>query len=641
MSLIDTIGGIGSGGASGIGAGISGIGSGISGIGSGIAGALPNQLTDPVVQQALMTLTTALSVFTDSVGGIVVDWPKNSDLKGGENFDFIVVGGGTAGCVLARRLTELSDWSVLLIEAGGDPPLSSLVPAVFMLMTYTDVDWAFVAEDDGYSSQAQKDQHLIMTQGKMLGGGSSMSYLTYGRRKNISCNDFGVPGWSFDDLYPYYLKVEDLQVPDIINSPDNVHHSQSGPIVLTTHGPATGFTGSEDDMLTGLNQLGYERLNDANNPNKLGYGPAQLTVDTEGFRSSTASSYLLPIKDRKNFYLLKNTLASKIVFNGTRAVGVEVIRESGETQVFYANKEVISSAGSYKSPQLLMLSGIGPKEQLSQFGIEVVSDLPVGLNLKEVNDIPLFMTGKGGVLSATQVAQVALNLNTFPLPLVNGWISLDNQSQCPDITHLPLIFGAASPFAVLGLNLNFNLEASFTNSITFANALQDIVFSQILLNNPKSSGNVTLRSLDPKDPPRIFTGIFSVEEDLIRATEALKLVAKLKDTPIYKESGARIVEPNLRQCAQYKFGSDEYWRCYALSTAATLYSPTGTCGMGTDGSGSVVDDRLRVHNVDGLRVVDASVIPVSAGGNVLATTMALAEKAADIIKADYLQDISV
>lgn len=452
------------------------------------------------------------------------------------------------------------------------------------------------------------------------------------RGKSVNYDDWGVDGWDWESCLPYLKKVENLQVPEIVNSPDFATHSQDGPITLLWQ--TEEFNQTDESFLRAMQQLGHQRLLDSNNPNKLGYGPVQISVDETGKRTSAAQSYLVPIKDRPNFFLLKHTFGTKILIDDQkRAYGVEVQRKSGKKQVFYADKEVISSAGSYRSPQLLMLSGIGPKCELDKWGIEVKADLPVGLNLKDLAVVPVFMSSKKGIQSSGQLVEALLNLYSFPLPVIDGEFNLKNDSSLrPDIRHIPILFGAASPFLFFGCNANFNLQSSYCNFVQEANIDYETVFSQVFLPGPRSSGNVTLKSLDPMEQPKIFVGTYSVAEDLDRHTEGVKRVIQMKDSPEFKKYDAKIIAGGLPQCSSYAEGTDEFWRCYTLNTAATLYQPIGTCRIGADG---VVDNHLRVHGVTNLRVIDASIIRSILSGEAQAATYMVAEKGADIIKKDY------
>jgi choline dehydrogenase len=516
-------------------------------------------------------------------------------------YDYVIVGAGSAGCVLAARLTEDPDVTVALIEAGGpDTDQEIHIPVAFSQQFKTRLDWDFDTDPE----PGLAGRRAYLPRGKMLGGSSSMNAMIYIRGNQADYDGWaadGAAGWSWADVLPYFLKAEDNE-----RGADEFHGA-GGPLTVSEGRSNQPLAAAFVDA--GV-QAGYQHNDDFNGKSQFGVGTYQLT-QRGGMRCSVAVAYLHPALARPNLTLLPFTLAQKVVIESGRAVGVEIFHD-GTVEVIRAEREVILSAGAYLSPKILQLSGVGPAAVLQAFGIEVLADLPVGQNLQDhIASVVNYRTDQESLLTAASEENAVLLMTEGRGPLTSnigesgGFFRSSATLDAPDlqIHFAPVLFYAEGmgPIAENGFG-----------------------FGPCLL-TPTSRGHVTPRSLRPDAAPRIVHNYFATAEDRDAMVSGVKIALEIAAQPAL---ASLITGPfDVPETDD----ADGLFR-WAQRVSGTLYHPTSTCSIG-----AVVDPDLRVLGIDGLRVVDASVFPTVPRGNTNAPTIMVAEKAADLIKADLIK----
>jgi len=529
-------------------------------------------------------------------------------------YDFVIVGAGSAGCVLANRLSEHGRYSVCLLEAGPADryPWIHIPIGYAKTMFHPVYNWGFYTDPD----PGMNDRRIYWPRGKVFGGCSSINGLIFIRGQRADYDAWasaGNTGWGWDDVLPYFRRAESN---DLGAGPTR---GTDGPLsassIKARHPLTEGFIGA-------AKELGVPHIPDFNTGDQEGVGYYQLTT-RKGLRCSTAVAYLNPAKRRPNLTIEAQAQAEKILFEGTRAVGVQY-RQNGQSQTVKAKREVILSAGALQSPQLLQLSGIGPSPLLKKFNIAPVHVLPgVGENLQDHLQIRLIyectqpITTNDELRSPLRKLRMGLQwLLTRSGPLAIGinqgglFTRVLEQSDTPDIQYH---FGTLSADSAGGSVHPFS---GFTMSVC-----------QL---RPESRGYVRITSSDPLQPPSMQPNYLSTELDRKTVIAAVRYTRKLAASGPLK----RLIRSEYRPGNETQ--SDEQILEFCRQYGATIFHPSGTCKMGNDPL-AVVDARLRVHGVQGLRVVDCSIMPTLVSGNTNVPVVMIAEKASTMILEDCLQ----
>ena len=525
-------------------------------------------------------------------------------------FDYIIVGAGSAGCALAARLSEDASVRVALLEAG--PPDRSVLihcPAGLAVMALTgQSNWAF----ETVPQPGLNGRRGYQPRGKVLGGSSSINAMIYTRGHPADYDHWaaqGNPGWSWNEVLPLFLRAENNE------HLHNAWHGRGGPLNvrdLTSPNPL-----GRRFVQAGV-QAGERENTDFNGPEQEGVGAYQVT-HREGERFSAAKAYLAPARSRPNLQVITDAQAMRVLLEGRRAVGVEY-RQGGSLQTVHAAREVILSAGALQSPQLLMLSGIGPGEHLQSMGIEVRHALPgVGQNLHDHVDVVAVVHAPGATDSLGLTAgfvprsvrgilewrRQRTGLLTTNFAEAGGFIRSQPQEPLPD---LQLHF-------VTGKLIDHGRKPAIGYGYS----------CHVCLLRPMSRGSVSLGSANPSAPPRIDPNVLAERDDLERMVRGFRRMREILRQPALAELGGRESEASAR--AQDDTALEQFVRDHA----DTIYHPVGTCRMGP-GPMDVVDAELRVHGIDGLRVADASIMPRIVGGNTNAPAVMIGEKAAELLR---------
>lgn len=492
------------------------------------------------------------------------------------------------------------------------------VPGLSSYTVRSRLDWNHTSGPDKHAYQCLQDNQYPADHGKVLGGTSSINGMYYvrGHPENFDSWAAAIDDrtWNYSNVLPYFKKSERLEDWEILKSKDRTYHGTDGYLRITK------IKNSEFENFTKVfKEMGYDVVSDINSKQNIGFSE-QLVTLADGLRQSTANAFLSPIKSRANLVVLKETMATKITFDKIKATGVEVTDNNKSTFTVKANKEVIISAGAINSPQLLLLSGIGPKNVLNSFNRPVLADLPVGQNLQ--NHQYVFLAVK---MPQTNPTAAPVNPYEYNSLLATGYLKLNGSGTAPDYQVVTQTLDADG-FAVSCKYVNFNNEICehFHNELKGKKAL----YISIASFKFQTRGTVSLKSLDPYESPLISIKPYLEEIDFEHATRNIEDFARIVNTTYMKNLGAEFV--SLPSCKDFVFGSKDYWKCYVRCMTSSGFHFTSTCAMG-----SVVDSRLRVFGVAGLRVVDASVMPSITSGNTNAPTIMIAEKASDMIKKDH------
>ena len=528
----------------------------------------------------------------------------------GDVFDYVIVGAGTAGCVLAARLSEDRNTRVALVEAGpmDSHPFIHIPATVGAAIATPRINWRFMTVPQEHLA----GRSIPIPRGHVVGGSGSINGMVYFRGHPRDFDDWaaaGNPGWSYREVLPYFLRSENNDA-----YPDSPYHGQGGPMNVTHIRRPNPMTPAFLEAMAGL---GFQRNDDFNGPSPEGYGPRQGTI-LKGRRVSTATAYLRPASQRGNLTLLTNTRAAGIVIEGRRAVGVSVLGAAGKRHLV-ARRGVVVAAGAVLSPQLLMLSGIGDQEQLRAAGIQVQQHLPgVGANYHDHLAVAVLMEMKNSEsygISWRAAPRGVMNLFEYAL-FRSGPLASNVFEATGFIRTLPEL---ARP------DLQVVFQAARRNRNAFPFPLGHGFAISIVGLYPQSRGSVRLASSDPAAAPLVDPQLLSHPDDVDTMLRGLKIGRQVSRAASFARYRAVEVQP----CQEAQ--TDAALIDYLRRAAATVHHPCGSCRMGPDAL-SVVDAQLRVRGIEALRVADASVFPRLVGGNTNAAVVMIAEKAADMIR---------
>ncbi|XP_044593925.1 glucose dehydrogenase [FAD, quinone]-like isoform X1 [Cotesia glomerata] len=542
-------------------------------------------------------------------------------------YDFIVIGGGSAGAVVAARLSDVPEWKVLLLEAGPDEPPGADIPSMVAMFLGTELDWQFKTTNEENACLSTNGS-CGWPRGKNLGGSSVHNGMMYIRGHAKDYDDWESMGneeWGWRDVLPHFMAMEDNGDIDIL---DDKYHSTGGPLRIEKFPWRPSIS---DDIIRAAEEQGFGLSSDLNGDTITGFTIAQST-SKNGVRVSSASAFLRPIRNRRNLHIALNATVTKILIEGRKAVGVQYIQDN-ELRTARSIREIIVSAGAIGSPHLLLLSGIGPKKHLKEMGVPVVQDLPgVGENLQnhvsytltytinQANEYDLnwaaaleYVSRQRGPMSSTGMSQIT------------GIMS--SSYSTPDHPDLQFYFGG------------FQATCATTGQIGMLidNTQRSISISPTNL-HPRSRGFIHLADNNPLSKPIIQANYFQDPEDVAVLIEGIQLAISLMNSSELSKLNLTLMNPSVQVCSQFMYLSNEYWSCVIKQDTGPENHQAGSCKMGpVSDSMSVVSSKLKVHGIAGLRVADTSIMPKVTSGNTGAPAMMIGERVATFIKQEWLR----
>lgn len=516
---------------------------------------------------------------------------------------------------------------------------------MFFGIQHTPHVWQFKGESD--KACLSYKNGCYWPRGKMLGGShgiNAMIYLRGNERDYDEWERLGNPTWGWNDVLKYFKKSESNQNPELVKRENGKYHNSDGMLIVDSYHDIEEI---KQIYLSAANELGYKFVDDFNSGNLVGYAFVQGTVQ-KGRRQSVAKTFLIPAKERPNLHIIKHAHVKKVVINDEgMATGVEFTYNGTNEFTVHSKKEVVLSGGSISSPQLLLLSGVGPESHLKAHGIAVKKDLPVGHNLQDHLIVPVFYQFHESTAQAPTLEEILDIIYMYAIhksgPLASvgaidlvGFINTVNHTGFPDIELHHFTFKINSPELQMYLS-TVGFSTAIQSAIAEQNKVSEMGLVYVVLLNPKSIGKIELASSNPYDKPKIQTNYLGNRGDLDTLLRGFKYQISFSNTNAFQEHEGKVFRLPLPPCDDFEYQSEAYLECYIGQLSTTVYHPVGTAKMGPTGDAeAVVDSRLRVQGIQNLRVIDASIMPLIVSSNTNAPTIMIGEKGADFIKEDWM-----